>query len=353
KKVTAAKAAEKKEEPLAKTEKKEDKKEEKAAEKPTEKSPTEINEARAAVRKFMHEQDFEEPPASPVAVPEKSVREALMASENKEADAEKYFYLGNEYAKNGRFDLAITEYQKAIALDPENANSYENLAISYAKKGAVNKAIETMDTVIKLRPEDADKRATLGIMLHAKQDFHRAMKEYTTALQLNPTVSGIYYNMAVIFSQQKKYVQAWKCAKMAYILGHTGADALELLKKTAPKDEVDLPKENKDGLYLRQIVVASEEQAATILERLQKDGDFAEIAREYSLPAFKENGGYMGRVEKKDLLPLVSEALDTLALFELSPVLAIADQFHIFQKILTLDDLMSEGKKATLEHKAD
>ena len=53
----------------------------------------------------------------------------------------------------------------------------------------------------------------------------------------------------------------------------------------------------------------------------------------------------MGRVEKKDLLPLVSEALDKLALFELSPVLAIADQFHIFQKILTLDDLMSEEKK--------
>ena len=72
-------------------------------------------------------------------------------------NSKEYFHKGNLYAKDGQFELAITEYKQAIALDPGNSNTFENLAISYAKIGKFDAAVETMQNAIQLRANSSSR----------------------------------------------------------------------------------------------------------------------------------------------------------------------------------------------------
>src|SRR3954470_12527260 len=47
------------------------------------------------------------------------------------------------YAQEGRWDKAIAEYRKLIALDPADGSGYALLGDAYAKKGSVQEAFDT------------------------------------------------------------------------------------------------------------------------------------------------------------------------------------------------------------------
>ncbi len=48
---------------------------------------------------------------------------------------------GNVYRKQGRFDRAITEYDKAIHLEPNDAQVFADRGLAYEKKGKRRRAM--------------------------------------------------------------------------------------------------------------------------------------------------------------------------------------------------------------------
>lgn len=54
-----------------------------------------------------------------------------MKGKGEGGSAEEHFKRGNTYSEKGRFDRAISEYTKAIEIDPKNSWAYNSLAYVY------------------------------------------------------------------------------------------------------------------------------------------------------------------------------------------------------------------------------
>jgi len=61
--------------------------------------------------------------------------------------------LGYEYHKEGQYDKAIVEYNRALELNPQNFEAYVNRGNSYATKGQYNLAIADYNKAIEINPK--------------------------------------------------------------------------------------------------------------------------------------------------------------------------------------------------------
>ena len=68
-------------------------------------------------------------------------------------DIDAYNNRGVAYAKKGEYDKAITDYNKAIELNPEYARAYYNRGNAYAEKGEHDKATADYNKAIEIDPE--------------------------------------------------------------------------------------------------------------------------------------------------------------------------------------------------------
>ncbi|MCF8027666.1 MAG: tetratricopeptide repeat protein [Desulfobacteraceae bacterium] len=68
---------------------------------------------------------------------------------------------GGLYLAYGNIDAAVKHFEKAVALDPDNAGAHCNLALAYAENRKFEKALEAMDHALSLEPEN-------GRYLHAR-----------------------------------------------------------------------------------------------------------------------------------------------------------------------------------------
>lgn len=80
------------------------------------------------------------------------------------------------------------------------------------------------------------------------------------------------------------------------------------------KDRYELEKEKAYPIeyHIQHINVASEDEAKSIIEKLDKDGDFSALATKFSLDKSKENGGDLGWVQKTSILPQIFENIAKL-----------------------------------------
>ncbi len=83
------------------------------------------------------------------------------------------------------------------------------------------------------------------------------------------------------------------------------------------------------AIPLRIIVVASSEQAQTILDRLHKGEDFATLAEEVSIDPTANQGGYVGTVDPSSLRAELRRALEGVAPGELTRVVQIPAGYAI------------------------
>lgn len=72
-----------------------------------------------------------------------------------------YNNLGNAYAVSGRLNEAIAEYQKHIMLNPNHLDTHYNLGIIYRNIGLIREARKEFETILRLKPDDADAREIL------------------------------------------------------------------------------------------------------------------------------------------------------------------------------------------------
>jgi spermidine synthase len=101
-------------------------------------------------------------------------------------DAESQFNIGLVYQQKGWLDAAMTQYQDAIRLDPDNPLIRHNLALLYDQKGWSEKALEELDRVIAMDSTLAAPCVYCGIIHKRMGDLESARKMFTRALILDP-----------------------------------------------------------------------------------------------------------------------------------------------------------------------
>ncbi|MCK9614063.1 MAG: tetratricopeptide repeat protein [Candidatus Omnitrophica bacterium] len=106
---------------------------------------------------------------------------------------------GKQFYEEHKYDEAITEYNKAIELNPNYAEAYNNRGVAYNVKGS----------------------------------YDQAISDFTRAIEINPSYAEAYYDRAVAYYWKHEPDKGWDDMQKAEKLGAIGnPDLIKLFEET-------------------------------------------------------------------------------------------------------------------------
>lgn len=99
-------------------------------------------------------------------------------------DADMFNVRGVIYFEKGEYDRAISDYSKAIALEPQKASFYDDRGCAYWRTQHYDKAIADHSRAIELEPENALFYAIRGHAWYLKDDYDKALADANKAIEL-------------------------------------------------------------------------------------------------------------------------------------------------------------------------
>jgi len=103
--------------------------------------------------------------------------------------------LGMALDKKNRVTEAISEYQEALRLRPEDVKSRDNLGIDLAKTGQWDEAIGQYEETIRRQPDFAEAHFDLGAALRHQGRMDGAIQQYEETIRLQPADPRAYNNL--------------------------------------------------------------------------------------------------------------------------------------------------------------
>ncbi len=108
--------------------------------------------------------------------------------------------LGFVYQESGNdLDAAISSYQSAYLLTPEDLDIYVNLGSAFYDKEDTDNALTVYRNALDLDPKNAKIHCNLGFLFWGKGDIDEAVKEYNLAIEYDPNYDIAYNNLGVIY----------------------------------------------------------------------------------------------------------------------------------------------------------
>jgi Tfp pilus assembly protein PilF len=125
-------------------------------------------------------------------------------------EGELSFNSGLEHLRNGRADLAIEEFARAIKSDPKNAYFQKGLGVAYLSQNKLSDAIGAFRRALDLNPYYVDARNDLGTALLMAGQREEGKKELIRAYDepMNPTPEITSRNLGRAYLAEKNYEQA-------------------------------------------------------------------------------------------------------------------------------------------------
>jgi tetratricopeptide (TPR) repeat protein len=111
-------------------------------------------------------------------------------------------------SKNKKYDGAINEYTKALAINPQDAKIYCKRAIAYEQKGDLEQAIADLNKAIEIDPYMAQAYSDRGIIYTIKNDFEKAHSDFSKVIQISPDSPYVYHNRGFVYLKEKLYDQS-------------------------------------------------------------------------------------------------------------------------------------------------
>jgi len=126
------------------------------------------------------------------------------------SEAENHFEVGLTHLREGRVDLAIEEFNKAIKANDKNPYFRKALGHALAGKGKFAEAIVQYRKALELNPYYVDVRNDLGSALVLSGKHEEGKKEFLVAYgdPTNPTPEISAHNMGLALLDEKNYTQA-------------------------------------------------------------------------------------------------------------------------------------------------
>ncbi|MDD5417098.1 MAG: tetratricopeptide repeat protein, partial [Candidatus Aenigmarchaeota archaeon] len=148
--------------------------------------------------------------------------------------AEAHGTLAAEYLKEGLAGKAISEYRKAISLNPYLDRYYNGLGLSYYRKGDFDAAIEEYKKASGLSPSSPGFLINLALAYKEKGSYRQAVVCLESALRINPRLTLALDNLAVIYNEIGDVETArrlWEKSLEIYPAGQNALTALRALGK--------------------------------------------------------------------------------------------------------------------------
>lgn len=110
---------------------------------------------------------------------------------------------GNEYLREKKFSLAITEYELSLKLNPYYKEAFHQLGLAYFKKNDLKEAEKNFKKAIELDENYFDAHNNLGLVYEEQGKLEEALKEYNRAKKIEPGNYRVYYNLGGFFYKKK------------------------------------------------------------------------------------------------------------------------------------------------------
>ncbi|UCD84381.1 MAG: tetratricopeptide repeat protein [Deltaproteobacteria bacterium] len=139
----------------------------------------------------------------------KAAKEAQKAIDLNPNDAEAWEILAHANPK-GDPDWAIEKFNRALELNPKLFSAHNDLGEVYFEQKNYEKAIENFREAIKLIPGSINAHNNLGLAYKNKGDLEKAVREFNAALELDPDSVAVHFNLARTYQEQGAGQEALK-----------------------------------------------------------------------------------------------------------------------------------------------
>ncbi|CAD8187958.1 unnamed protein product [Paramecium octaurelia] len=123
-----------------------------------------------------------------------------------------YGFLNNGlvYSKQGKFEKAIIEYNKAIEESPQYAAAYQNRANAYQGLMNFDEALRDYCMAIRINPQYSAAYFNRGLLFGKQGKFEEAIMDYTQYIKMVPDNAQAYNNRANAYQNQGNFNEAIK-----------------------------------------------------------------------------------------------------------------------------------------------
>ena len=118
-------------------------------------------------------------------------------------DAAFYINRGFSYLDSKQYDQAISDFTKALEINPMLANVHFVRGTAYYYKGQYDQALSDYNKAIELNPRLADAYKGRGAIYIKKEQYDRAISDYNKVLELNPSDYEAHNNLSWILATSK------------------------------------------------------------------------------------------------------------------------------------------------------
>jgi Tfp pilus assembly protein PilF/4-amino-4-deoxy-L-arabinose transferase-like glycosyltransferase len=113
-----------------------------------------------------------------------------------------HFTLGNALKVRGDLEGAIESYRAAVAIEPDHAQAWNNLGTTLAARGRLAQAIEAFAHASSADPSLPAAPFNLGRALAAAGRFDEAIASYERAIALDPSWVEALHNLALLLAER-------------------------------------------------------------------------------------------------------------------------------------------------------
>jgi Flp pilus assembly protein TadD len=119
-----------------------------------------------------------------------------------------YNLRGMAFMNQGKFSEAIDDFNKVIELDSGNAIAYVSRGWVHMNEGRNEEAINDFNRGIELDPDYATAYNDRGIYYYKQERYDEAKKDFDKAIALDPGYAEAYFDRANVSMQEKRYREA-------------------------------------------------------------------------------------------------------------------------------------------------
>jgi tetratricopeptide (TPR) repeat protein len=150
------------------------------------------------------------PAPAPIRVATVLAALALPALAQSPPEAETRFSTGVMHLREGRVDLALEEFKRAVKEDSKNPYFQKGLGLAYAAKRQWKDAISAFRKALELNPYYVDVRNDLAAALIGSGDREGGKREFLAAFSdpTNPTPEISARNLGQAYLEEKNYTDA-------------------------------------------------------------------------------------------------------------------------------------------------
>jgi len=171
-----------------------------------------------------------------------------------------FFKTGNTFFDQGKYEDAITYYNKALNIDSTYVDALYNKGLALENLGKYDEAITYYDKVLAINPNDTDTLNNKGLALDKLGKHDEAITYYDKLLAINPTDADALYNKGISLDSLGKHDQAISYYKEVLANDPSDASALNKLSlafNSADKNQINVFQQfDKTSVILFGIIIS-------------------------------------------------------------------------------------------------